>query len=129
MGISTRGLHQTIIQYLSDAYFHIFIIIIMIEEHTKFRDKYQELNAKADEIAADLSTVTTEYELAEKYTDIDQEIYELYLWYDEKKKMFEQYLRERQEQEEKIVRLTRKMKALNTDVQNARLRAIYRPVS
>lgn len=100
----------------------------MFEEHTKIRDKYQELNAKADEIAADLSTVTIEYALAEKYTDIDQEIYELHLWYEEKKKMFEQYARERQEQEEKIVRITRKMRALNNDVQNARLRVIYRPV-
>lgn len=127
MGISTRGLHQTIIRDLSDTYFHIFIII-MFEEHAEFRDKYQELNAKADEIAADLSTVTIEYALAEKYTDIDQEIYELHLWYEEKKKMFEQYARERQEQEEKIVRITRKMKALNNDVQNARLRAMYRPV-
>lgn len=101
----------------------------MFEEHAEFRDKYHELDAKNDEIATDLSTITSEYILTEQYADIDQEIYELYLWYDEKKKMFEQYLRERHEQEEKIVRITRKMKALNNDVQNARLRAISRPVS
>ena len=93
----------------------------MFEQHAEFRDKYQDLNAKIDEIAADLSTITLEHKLAEQYTDIDQEIYELYLWYDEKKKMFENYMRERLEQEEKIKKITKKIKILNNDVQNARL--------
>lgn len=98
----------------------------MFEQHAEFRDKYQELNVKIDEIAADLSTITMEYKLAEQYTDIDQEIYELYLWYDEKKKMFEKYMRERLEQEEKIEKITKKIKVLNNDVQNARLREFSR---
>lgn len=96
----------------------------MFKDHAEFKDKYQELNTKSDEIAADLSIVPNEYKLAEQYTDIDQEIYELYQWYDEKKKMIEAYMRERVEQEEKIVKITRKMKMLNNDVQNARLRAV-----
>ena len=98
----------------------------MFEQHAEFRDKYQELNTKIDEIAADLSTIKIEYKLAEQYTDIDQEIYELYLWYDEKKKMFEKYMRERLEQEEKIEKITKKIKVLNNDVQNARLREFSR---
>lgn len=96
----------------------------MFEEHAEIRDKYQELNTKIDEIAADLSTIKIDYKLAEQYSDIDQEIYEVYLWYDEKKKMFEQYMRERSEQDEKIIKLTIKIKMLNNDVQNARLQAI-----
>lgn len=98
----------------------------MFEEHAEIRDKYQELNTKIDEIAADLSTIKIDGKLAEQYSDIDQEIYEVYLWYDEKKKMFEQYMRERSEQDEKIIKLTRKIKMLNNDVQNARLQAISR---
>lgn len=98
----------------------------MFEEHAEFRDKYQELNTKIDEIAADLSTIKIEYKLAEQYTDIDQEVYELYLWYNEKKKMFEQYMRERLEKEEKIIKITKKIKMLNNDVQNARLQEFSR---
>jgi len=93
----------------------------MFEHHAKFRDKYQELNTKIDEIATDLCTITIEYKLAEQYTEIDQEVYELYVWYDEKKKMFEQYMRERLEQEQKIEKINKKIKMLNNDVQNARL--------
>lgn len=98
----------------------------MFEHHAEIRDKYQELNAKIDEIAADLCTITIEYKLAEQYTEIDQEVYELYLWYDEKKKMFEQYMRERLEQEQKIEKINKKIKTLNNDVQNARLQEFSR---
>jgi uncharacterized coiled-coil DUF342 family protein len=98
----------------------------MFEQHAEFRDKYNELNMKIDEIAEDLNAVTMEYTLTERYNDIDQEIYELYLWYDEKKKMFEKYMRERMEQEEKIIKITKKINTLNNEVQSARLREFSR---
>lgn len=98
----------------------------MMEKHAEIMDMYQELETKADEIAADLSTVPDQYKLADEYISIDQEIYEIQMWYEKRKKMLEKYMREREEQEEKIKQLTIKMKQLNNSVQNARLENISR---
>ena len=98
----------------------------MMEKHAEIMDMYQELETKADEIAADLSTVPDQYKLADEYINIDQEIYDIQMWYEKRKKMLEKYMREREEQEEKIKQLTIKMKQLNNSVQNARLENISR---
>ena len=46
----------------------------MIEE---FKDMCQDLTTMSEEIAADLRNLPTDYTLAERYMEIDQEIYEM----------------------------------------------------
>lgn len=90
----------------------------MFKEHAEMRDKYLELNKKIDRIAAFLNTVPNEDKLAAQYTDIDQEIYELYVWYDENKKLFEKYTREKREQDEKIIKINEKINMLNSKIKS-----------
>ena len=81
----------------------------------EFKDKCQELEVRSEEIAADLRDLSTDYKLAERYTDIDQEIYDMMKWYEQIKK-------ERKIMEERLQYIEREMKLLNNDVQNFKLR-------
>jgi DNA-binding transcriptional regulator GbsR (MarR family) len=51
----------------------------MIEE---FKDMCQDLTTMSEEIAADLRDLPTDYKLAERYAEIDQEVYEMLEWYE-----------------------------------------------
>lgn len=81
----------------------------------EFKDKCQDLEVRAEELAADLRELPTDYKLAERYTDIDQEIYDMMKWYEQIKK-------ERKIMEERLQYIEREMKLLNNDVQNFKLR-------
>ena len=91
----------------------------MIEEHAEFKDLYQGLVTRSEEIAADLRDLPTDYRLAERYTKIDQEIYEMFEWYERVKK-------ERIEMEERLRRVDRDLKFLNNDIQRVKLREFSR---
>ena len=81
----------------------------------EFKDRCQDLEVRAEELAADLRELPTDYKLAERYTDIDQEIYDMMKWYEQIKK-------ERKIMEERLQYIEREMKLLNNDVQNFKLR-------
>lgn len=98
----------------------------MLEEHADFRNKYQKLNNRVDKLAAEMCTTTVEYTLAEKYTEIDQGIYELHVWYDEKKKMFENYTREKMKQEEKMNQIIKKIESLSGDIKSQEFSRVLR---
>jgi chromosome segregation ATPase len=80
----------------------------------EFKDHCQGLIVQCDEIAEDMRHLPTDYKLAERYTDIDQEIYDMLEWY-------EQVRRERKHMDGKMSRLKYKLKSLNNDVQNLKL--------
>lgn len=88
----------------------------MMEE---FKDTCQGLIVRCDEIAEDMRQLSTDYRLAERYTKIDQEIYDMLEWY-------EQVRRERKYMDKKLRRLDRELKGLNNDVQNFKLTEFYR---
>ena len=88
----------------------------MMEE---FKDRCQDLEVRGEELAADLRQLPTDYRLAERYTEIDQEVYEIMEWYKRVK-------REQREMEERLSRIERGMKLLNNDVQNFKLREFSR---
>jgi chromosome segregation ATPase len=58
-------------------------------------------------------------EIAERYTEIDQEIYEMLEWYERVKK-------ERKKMEERLKRVDRDLRYLNNDVQSLKLQAFSR---
>ena len=52
----------------------------MMEE---FKDRCQDLEVCGEELAADLRQLPTDYKLAERYTEIDQEVYDIMEWYND----------------------------------------------
>ena len=85
----------------------------------EFKDKCHELETRCDEIASDIRTIHMNYKLAERYTEIDQEIYEMMEWYERVKK-------EKQEMENRLSRVNKSIKQLNNEVQSTKLREFSR---
>ena len=85
----------------------------------EFKDACLGLDVRSEEIAVDLRDLPTDYKLAERYMEIDQEIYEMLEWYERVKK-------ERLEMEERLKRTDRDLKFLNNDVQRVKLREFSR---
>jgi hypothetical protein len=85
----------------------------------EFKDSCKGLDVRSEEIAVDLRDLPTDYKLAERYMEIDQEIYEMLEWYERVKK-------ERIQMEERLKRTDRDLKFLNNDVQRLKLREFSR---
>ena len=82
-----------------------------------FEDVCHDLDTFSQEIATDLRELPADYKLAERYAGLDQEVYDLYCWHDEKKRIFDQYKRERKVMDDKVKRLKGELKLLKNDVQ------------
>jgi hypothetical protein len=52
----------------------------------EIKDSYLGMEVQLEEIAIDLQELPTDYKLAERYRQIDQEIYEISEWYEKVKK-------------------------------------------
>jgi len=85
----------------------------------EFKDKCQGLEVRLDEIAVDLRDLHTDYKLAERYVEIDQEVYELLEWYERVEK-------ERKKMEERVKRIDTDIKHLNNEVQSLKLQEFSR---
>ena len=85
----------------------------------EFKDKCQGMEVRLEEIAVDLQELPTDYKLAEQYSNIDQEVYEMLLWYEKIKT-------EKQIMERRLERINYVLKDLNNDVKNLRLREFSR---
>lgn len=83
----------------------------------EIKDTYRGMEVQMEEIAVDLQELPTDYKLAEKYTGIDQEIYDISEWYENVKK-------ERKIVEERLKNLKRDLTILNHEVKNLKLRQI-----
>lgn len=80
----------------------------------EFKDACQGLIVQCDEIVADMKQLSTDYKLAERYMDIEQEIYDMLEWY-------ENVRRERKQMDKKLSKIDNEIRALNNDVQNLKL--------
>jgi len=85
----------------------------------EFKDACQSLDVRIEEIAVDLRDLPTDYKLAERYTQIDQEIYEMHKWYERVKK-------ERIQMEERLRRVSENLQDLDNDVNRFKLREFSR---
>ena len=85
----------------------------------EFKDACQSLDVRIEEIAVELRDLPTDYKLAERYTQIDQEIYEMQEWYEKVKK-------ERIRMEERLRRVSGDLQNLDNDVNRLKLREFSR---
>jgi DNA-binding transcriptional regulator GbsR (MarR family) len=85
----------------------------------EFKDSCKGLDVRMEEIAADLQELPTDYKLAERYTQIDQEIYEMTEWYKKVKQ-------EKKWMEERLERADKELRFLNNDIQRFKLREFSR---
>lgn len=85
----------------------------------EFKDKCQDLEVRLEEIVVDLQELTTDYKLAERYADIDQEVYEMLEWY-------ERIKNEKMKMEKHLKRVDQELRMFNNDVQNLKLREFSR---
>lgn len=90
-----------------------------IDRHAEFKDSCRELEVRSEEVAAELRELPTDYKLAERYTQIDQEIYEMQEWYEKVKK-------ERIQMEERLRRVSGDLQNLDNDVNRLKLREFSR---
>jgi chromosome segregation ATPase len=85
----------------------------------EFKDSCCDLDTRIEEIAVDLRDLPTDYKLAERYTQIDQEIYEMHEWYERVK-------RERIQMEDRMRRVSENLRDLDNDVNRFKLREFSR---
>ena len=77
----------------------------------EFKDKCQDLEVRLEEIAVDLQELPTDYKFAERYIEVDQEVYEMVKWYEKIKN-------EKKKMEERLRRVEYEIKLLNNDLQS-----------
>jgi uncharacterized protein (DUF342 family) len=94
-----------------------------MESHAEIKDKCDGLDSRMDEIAADIRDLPFDYKIVEKYSHIDEEIQQIYEWYEEKKSILSEYLKEKENIENKLKELEIHSKHLNNSVQNLKLQA------
>jgi chromosome segregation ATPase len=80
----------------------------------EIKDSYLGMEVQLEEIAIDLQELPTDYKLAERYRQIDQEIYEISEWYEKVKK-------QRKIVEERIENIKWDLRTLNHEVKNLKL--------
>jgi septation ring formation regulator EzrA len=97
-----------------------------MESHAEIKDKCDGLDSRMDEIAADIRDLPFDYKIVEKYSHIDEEIQQIYEWYEEKKSILSEYLKEKENIENKLKELETHSKHLNNSVQNLKLQAFSR---
>jgi len=85
----------------------------------EFKDKCQGLEVRLEEIGVDLQELPTDYKLAERYSKIDQEIYEISDWYERVKK-------QRRIIEDRVEKTKQDLRSLNHEVKNLKLREFSR---
>ena len=85
----------------------------------EFKDECQNLEVRIEEMAVDLRELPTDYKLAERYTELDQEVYEMMEWYKKVKQ-------EKKWMEERLERVDKELRFLNNDIQRLKLREFSR---
>lgn len=85
----------------------------------EIKDSYQGMEVQLEEIAVDLQDLPTDYKLAERYSEIDQEIYEISEWYERVKK-------QRRIIEGRVEKTKQDLRSLNHEVKNLKLREFSR---
>lgn len=85
----------------------------------EFKDECQNLEVRIEEMAVDLRELPTDYKLAERYNELDQEVYEMMEWY-KKLKQEKKWIEERLKHTEKEIEF------LNNDIQRLKLQEFSR---
>lgn len=94
-----------------------------MENHAEIKDRCDGLESKLDELAADIRGLKFDYKMVEKYTHIDEEIHQIYEWYEKMKSTILRYHQEKSVIEKRLSQLDYDTKMLNNEVQNLKLQA------
>ena len=94
-------------------------MLVILNKMEEFKDSCRELEVRSEEVAAELRELPMDYKLAERYTQIDQEIYEMQEWYEKVK-------RERIQMEKRLRRVSGDLQNLDNDVNRLKLREFSR---
>ncbi len=93
-----------------------------MEEHAEFKDSYQDLESRADDIAYSLSKLPIDYKLADKCAEIEFAVEDIKEWYEKRKKDFEEYESEKKFVLDKIELIDAHLKRLYNGVETLKLR-------
>jgi hypothetical protein len=93
-----------------------------MDEHVEFKDSYQDLEARADDIAYSLRKLPIDYKLADRCAEIEFSIEDIKEWYDKRKKNFEEYELEKKFVLDRIDSIDVQLKKLHNDVETLKLR-------
>jgi septation ring formation regulator EzrA len=96
-----------------------------MENHAEIKDKCDGLETRLDEIAADIRDLSFDYKIVEMYSAIDEEMHQIYEWYEKKKEIFQEYLKEKDAIERRLGEIDRASKELNNIVQNLKSQAPF----
>lgn len=94
---------------------------MMSELHAEIKDKCDGLETRLDEIAADIRDLPFNYKIVEAYSGIDDEMNDIYEWYDSTKVIIKRYLKEKEAIERRLEELDVYTKSLNNHVQSLKL--------
>jgi hypothetical protein len=97
-----------------------------MESHAEIKDRCNGLETRLDEIAADIRDIPFNYRVVHIYSNIDEEIYEIYEWYESMKTLINRYIQEKVAIENRLKDLDLESKSLNNLVQNLKSRAFSR---
>ena len=89
--------------------------------HAEIKDACDGIELKLDEIATDIRGMPFNYKIVDKYATIDEEVQEIYEWYDKHKQLlteYENYKNEHSLVVQRIHDLEKRVRFLNHDVQN-----------
>lgn len=92
-----------------------------MEDHAEVKDKCIELETKLDEIASDIRNLPFNYKLVEKYSNIDENVQQIYDWYEKNKIILENYMKEKSIIDAKLRDLEKSTKFLNHEIQNIKM--------
>lgn len=95
----------------------------MSETHAEIKDVCDGIQNKLDEIVIDIREASFNYKIIEQYSDIDEEVYEIYDWYEKNKKMLENYEIEKNIVNKKLKELDTRTRFLNNEVQNTKYKS------
>jgi spore coat polysaccharide biosynthesis predicted glycosyltransferase SpsG len=91
-----------------------------MENHVDIKDLCDGIDTRLNEIAGDIRDIPFDYKLVDKYSHIDEDLYQIYEWYDRNKIMIDTYIKEKVAIEEKIKEIDRSTRHLNNMIQNTK---------
>ena len=91
-----------------------------MENHVDIKDMCDGIDTRLNEIANDIRDIPFDYKLVDKYSHIDEDLYQIYEWYDRNKIMIDTYIKEKVAIEEKIKEIDRSTRHLNNMIQNTK---------
>ena len=91
-----------------------------MENHAEIKDLCNGIDTHLNEIANDIRDIPFNYKLVDQYSHIDEDLYQIYEWYEHNKIMIDTYIKEKVAVEEKIKEIDTATRHLNNMIQNTK---------